>query len=175
MVKLRKGRKVASIPGTKLMPPPLHWLRKDGPLCCSDYGLYWKAFYKNQGSLFCHHCDLYDDSFWLDVNKKAMGNSATFKCMANHTSFAFPTDILVAKNLFYPLKIPHARPMITKLNNDILAESFEDKEYDDDVNEEANVNLTADCWKYSLFLQDTPKHLSHGFLQCNYGHPYHSW
>jgi len=64
-----------------------------------------------------------------------MGNSATFKCMANHTSFAFPTDVLVAKNLFYPSKDPHARP----LNNNILAESFEDKEYDDDVNEEASV------------------------------------
>ena len=133
MVKLRNGRKVASIPGMKSTPPPPRRLRKDGPPRCSDYGLYQRAFYKNQGFRFCHECDLYDDAFCLDINKKAMGNLTTFKCTANHTSFAFPTDLSVAKNLFYPSKNPCARPTLTNDNN----------ECDDDVNEEASVESAS--------------------------------
>jgi len=76
---------------------------------------------------------LYDDAFCLDINKKATGNSTTFKCTANHTSFAFPADLSVAKNLFPLQKNPCARPTLTDNNN----------ECDNDVNEEASVESAS--------------------------------
>jgi len=72
-----------------------------------------------------------------------MGNSTTFKCMANHTSFAFPTDLLVAKNLFYPSKNPCARHTITELNDSTPAELFTNNECDNDDNEEASVGIAS--------------------------------
>jgi hypothetical protein len=91
-ISLRSKRALCGEQGTASTPPQRKRLRSDGRVTCCDFGRYRESFYSGQGFFFCSRCAIWDTEDPNNVRIKRTGRRA---CVANHTSFVFPTHLRI--------------------------------------------------------------------------------